>query len=303
MSTQKTTFFSKNEIICPTCKEVFNREELQTGRGRLNAGELTEELRRLYIPTQKYGLINPLIYPIIVCPNCLFAGMQTDFVPSNDPNFETTGLAEIENRKNMMNAVFGTSLNFRDYRNTITGLASYLLAFASTVLLNKYSSPTARRGMYALRAAWLANDLAEESNLDHFRELSTEMYYQAYINYDKAIDLQIKGKESFDGFKWMGPDIDTNFGYDGLLYITSWLSMKHMDDLPNSEKIIKLGQVKRVLSKIFGVGKSNREKPSVIVSHSKNLYTIANNLLKKLEDEGCDISIAEEIENKADENE
>ena len=39
---------------------------MMTGSGRLNAGELTEELRRLYIPSKKYGEVNPLIYYIVV---------------------------------------------------------------------------------------------------------------------------------------------------------------------------------------------------------------------------------------------
>ncbi|MGL4387941.1 MAG: DUF2225 domain-containing protein [Brevinema sp.] len=303
MSTPRTTFFSKNEITCPVCSAIFKKEELQTGRGRLNAGNLTEELHRLYIPTQKYGLINPLIYPILVCPECYFAGFQTDFAPSTDPNFVSNASIDTENRKKIIASVFGGQLNFQDYRNQFTGLASYLLAFASTIHFNKYSSPTARRALYSLRAAWIAKDLFEKSNINHFKELSDEMYYQAYINYDKAIDLQIKGKESFDGFKWMGPDIDTNFGYDGLLYITAYLSIKHIDDFPPSEQIIKIGQAKRVLSKIFGVGKSNREKPGVLVSHAKNLYIKANNILKILEDDGMDISIAEQIENEADTNE
>ncbi len=39
------TFFSKEEIKCPVCGAAFYREEMRTGRGRLIAGELTEELR------------------------------------------------------------------------------------------------------------------------------------------------------------------------------------------------------------------------------------------------------------------
>lgn len=298
MSSPKITFFSKHEIICPVCESVFQKEELQTGRGRLNAGELTDELRRLYIPTQKYGAVNPLIYPILVCPECLFAGMQPDF--KSGLKDISHAFEEKENRKNLILSIFGRSLNFRDYRNEITGLASYILGFASSIHLDKYSSPTARRGLYALRSAWLADDLYKKSNLDHFKDLRTEMYYQAYLCYDKAIDLQIKGKESFDGFKWMGPDIDTNYGYDGLLYIVAFLNIKHIDSLSPSDQIIKIGQTKRVLSKIFGVGKSNRDKPGVLVTHAKNLYFQANELLKTLEEDGLDISVAEEIENSGD---
>ena len=32
---------------------LFHKEEMMTGGGRLNAGDLTTELRRLYIPSKK----------------------------------------------------------------------------------------------------------------------------------------------------------------------------------------------------------------------------------------------------------
>ena len=53
--------------------EQFLREELLSGSGRLLAGELTDELRRTYIPSQKYGAVYPLIYSIGVCPQCFLA--------------------------------------------------------------------------------------------------------------------------------------------------------------------------------------------------------------------------------------
>ena len=55
------TFFSKNSITCPVCNNEFRREDMRTGRGRLIAGSLTKELRRLYEPTEKYGEVNNLV--------------------------------------------------------------------------------------------------------------------------------------------------------------------------------------------------------------------------------------------------
>ena len=51
------TFFSKEQIICPICNTHFKREELKSGGGRLIAGDLTDELRRIYDPSAKYGEI------------------------------------------------------------------------------------------------------------------------------------------------------------------------------------------------------------------------------------------------------
>ena len=296
----QVTFFSKNIITCPACQTKFQKEELQTGRGRLNAGDLTLELRRMYIPTQKYGIINPMIYPIVVCPSCLFAGLLSDLkkvLPATVPEIQ----AEEENRDKLLSDIFGEKIDFTTYRDTVEGLAAYILAFASTIHLPKESSPTARRGLYALRAAWLADDLYQKDKLKHFKELRDSLYYQSYINYTDCLTRQYTHQESFDGFVWMGPDVDTNFGYDGLLYMIAYLSMKHVHLLDPQEQIVKVGTLKRVLSKIFGVGKSTKNKPQVLVTNSKNLYTKATKLLEKLATSGFDTSVADDIENQEDE--
>ena len=55
MQSVKVTFFSKNPIECPLCNTKFYKEDLLSGRGRLIAGDLSDELRRFYEPSQKYG--------------------------------------------------------------------------------------------------------------------------------------------------------------------------------------------------------------------------------------------------------
>lgn len=291
------TFFSKNLITCPACGTEFQREELQTGRGRINAGDLTDELRRLYIPTQKYGTVNPLIYPIVVCPECFFAGLPSDMQKMTETQISKIN-KDKANRLNLIRKLFGETLNFKDYRNAITGLGSYILAFMNTIHLSKEFSPTARRGLYTLRAAWLADDVYKKTNLTHFKNLQQEMYRQALINYENALERQMKNIEPFDGFVWMGPDVDTNFGYDGMLYITAVLTLKNLDLFSREEQIYKIGRTKIILSKIFGIGKSNKEKPKALVSQSKNLYMTANNILKEFAEQGIDISAAETEEDQ-----
>ncbi len=303
MSTKKqtVTFFSKHINTCPACNTEFQKEELQTGRGRINAGDLTLELRRMYIPTQKYGVVNPLIYTMLVCPSCYLAGFPNDFV--NIPKEKIQQIQnEAENRHTLIKQIFGKDLDFTEPRDTVEGLASYILAFACTIFLQPEQSPTARRGLFSLRAAWLADDLYKASKLEHFKELSDALYYQAYINYDLCLELQLKNKEPFDGFVWMGPDIDTNFGYDGLLYIIALLTHKHLHLHTQEEQIVKLGGIKKVLSKIFGNGKAAKNKPAILVTNAKESYTKANTLLKQLADKGLDTSVADEIE-KQDEEE
>ena len=61
MAEGKISYRAKNETACPVCDNTFRREELLTGGGRMNAGDLTDELHRIYLPTQRYGEVYPLI--------------------------------------------------------------------------------------------------------------------------------------------------------------------------------------------------------------------------------------------------
>ena len=78
-SPMKVSFFQKNKIRCPVCETSFYREDMLTGRGRLIAGELTDQLRRLYEPSQKVGEVFPLIYTMTVCPSCFYSALPEDF--------------------------------------------------------------------------------------------------------------------------------------------------------------------------------------------------------------------------------
>ena len=49
------SYYSKDQVECPVCGAKFKREEMYSGGGRVIAGDLTEELRRLYEPSAKYG--------------------------------------------------------------------------------------------------------------------------------------------------------------------------------------------------------------------------------------------------------
>ena len=79
------TYYTKQSVICPVCKKPFPREELLSGGGRLIAGGLTDELRRTYEPSSKYGTIYPLIYSVGVCSSCNAAMFWNDMTSFNDP--------------------------------------------------------------------------------------------------------------------------------------------------------------------------------------------------------------------------
>ena len=83
-ASERITYFSKDPIVCPVCGSKFFREDLLSGRGRLVAGDLTDELRRMYEPTQKYGELYPIVYSVTVCPVCYFAAFPQDFLSVDD---------------------------------------------------------------------------------------------------------------------------------------------------------------------------------------------------------------------------
>ncbi len=102
---QKVTFFEKKQTVCPVCDAKFYREDLLSGGGRLIAGDLTKELRRLYEPSKRYGDVRPLVYAVTVCPVCYFAALGPDFEALPDANVkraETNG----DERRESVSLVF-----------------------------------------------------------------------------------------------------------------------------------------------------------------------------------------------------
>jgi hypothetical protein len=270
---EEITFYSKREIICPVCNTPFKREDLLTGRGRLNAGELTNELRRMYISTQKYGDINPLIYPITVCPNCYYASEKEDFTKISSKTAER--LADLRSvRAQYVMKIFGYVPDFFEKRDLVAGIASYIFAISSySVFEKKKFSPTVKCGVASLRAAWLFGDLFRESQNTVYQELSEVFYRKAADFYTIALQNQYNGKEGLDYANWLGPDTDYNFGYDGFLYICGILRYKNTVYIEDPyEKIRVYEEVKRTLSKVFGMGRRAKDKPQILLDLARDVY-------------------------------
>jgi len=132
----KVTFQSKKVYNCPACDTSFNKEELLSGGGRLIAGQLTDELHRLYEPSAKYGVIFPLIYQSIVCPDCWFASMESDFsLLPQDKRAKAENETEI--RKKKASLIF-PDVDFTENRNLMDGAASqYLTLLVMIITVNQ----------------------------------------------------------------------------------------------------------------------------------------------------------------------
>lgn len=277
---KKISFRKKDPIKCPICMNEFHREEMLTGRGRLKAGNLTDELRRNYEPTEAYGLVYPMAYTLNVCPRCLFTAFPKDF--NNLTEEEISKISNLSQaRVNTVKKFFG-NIDFNDDRDLRLGAAAYMLAIDVYNLRNRKIAPTFKKAVCSIRAAWLFADLAEANPEKPYKKISNFFYTKSYSYYGEVLELIQNGKEPAEAAGFMGPDTDKNWGYDGILYMYAMLTMKvGAREKDIVKRIQNFDKTKRYLSRIFGIGKSSKDKPSQILDMTKDLYDKMNELLDK----------------------
>ncbi|HDQ13448.1 MAG TPA: DUF2225 domain-containing protein [Sediminispirochaeta sp.] len=272
------TFFSKESINCPVCGTDFHREDMRTGRGRLIAGSLTRFLRRLYEPTEKYGEVYPLIYPVTVCPNCLYAAFPQDFSNINPKTREALE-GDIEARKKSLKKIF-PELDFNKPRNIEMGIAAYHYCILSLQHFPKDRSPTVKSGVSALRAAWLCEDLHRKVPGEHFDYLANIYYHKAWFYYTEALNKDENGEEGIADAGQLGPDVDQNYGYDGVLYIAALLEFLHGPKSNPEQRHASLQRAKTMVGRLFGHGRASKDKPSTLLERAKEVYREINQELK-----------------------
>lgn len=276
------SYRAKEATNCPICGEKFFKEFLLTGGGRLIAGNLTAELRRLYVPSKKFGVVIPLIYPISVCPNCYYSSFGDDFNKIQDQEIQKIK-SETSSRKEDIHKIFG-KLNFQDNRNLITGTASYILALDCYQKRGYTISPTPKKAICSLRAAWLLGDIHEKFPDIGYDKIQRFLYLKSASYYKKLLEIMSSGSEPHDQFvHLLGPDTDKNWGFDGVIYLNSYFNFKFLDEFASSdqEKVKKLEETKRMVGKLYGLGKVSKSKPSVLVNLARDLYEAIN---KKIEE-------------------
>ncbi|MBI9102979.1 MAG: DUF2225 domain-containing protein [Spirochaetales bacterium] len=280
---EKLTFLSKNKIKCPVCEAKFSREELFTGRGRLIAGDLTNELRRLYEPSQKYGEVFPLIYTLDVCPECYYASFQSDF--TGIPADTASQLFEHKNERMESITKLVGELDFNNPRSLREGAASYYLAMHSYEYFPSSFSPAVKQGLCTLRAAWLFNDLHAKFPSDNYDYVARIFYRKAAFFYTQSVENESSGKESVAEVPHLGPDLDKNYGYDGILYLSALLEYKYGSKENLELRRESLSTAKRTVARIFGMGKASKNKPAALLNNSKDLH---DQLTKELAEAGDD---------------
>jgi uncharacterized protein (DUF2225 family) len=267
---QKVTYFEKKQAVCPVCDAKFYREDLLSGGGRLIAGQLSGELRRIYEPSKKYGFIQPLIYPITVCPICYFAALPQDFSALPEASARKAEVNGDERRESLA-AIF-PQLDFTAPRTLREGVASHYFALMCAEFFDKRSNPTFKSGLAALRAAWLLGDLHGQEHGENWDQLSRLFYRKALFYYQLALERESAGQEAFDQNLWMGPDLDKNYGYYGVIYLAAYLEYKYGPTSDTARRVASLEYARRMMAKIFGAGKSSKNKPAAILDSAKDVY-------------------------------
>jgi uncharacterized protein (DUF2225 family) len=268
----KISFVSREEYHCPACETVFHREELLSGSGRLIAGAITDELHRLYEPSAKYGTIYPLAYPATVCPECWFASVDQDFA-NLPPQSRTRARDEREKRFTETRRIF-PSADFTRPRDLVNGAASWYLTLRCYEYYPKDFSPTIKQAIASLRAGWLFDELNGGYPGYHYDWLATLFKKKAQFLYNEAIlrEQGGKNKETLSGIKNFGPDTDKNYAYEGALYLSALLKLKYGPRDNAEQRIESLGAAKRTIAKIFGLGKSSKNKPGPLLERARELY-------------------------------
>ncbi len=280
---EKLTFLSKTKTDCPVCGASFSREELYTGRGRLIAGDLTDELRRMYQPSQKYGEVFPLSYTLYVCPECYYAAYHSDFMQV--PSDTVSSIMDARDARVAAITKLVGELDFASPRTLREGAVSYFLAMQSYDYFPSTFSPAIKQGLCALRAAWLFKELHRKYPGDNYDYVSKLFYRKASFFYSLSIENETKGVESVAEVPHLGPDLDKNYGYDGVIYLAALLEYRYGAREEMETRKEALINAKRTVARIFGMGKASKNKPAALLNNAKDLHDILTKELAEVEDD------------------
>ncbi|MGI5096349.1 DUF2225 domain-containing protein [Treponema socranskii] len=265
------SYWSKDKCLCPVCQKEFDREIMLSGQGRMIAGKLTDELHRIFEPSKRYGRIYPLIYDIGACPNCFTAMLWSDFKDIKNKDAIEKIYSHSEKRKQAVNTVF-PYFDLHRQRSLFDGCAMYYLALLTYEDANVELLPTMKRAILSLRLAWLSGELNERCPGHNYDYMSKVLYQKATFFYEQAVVNEMNRVEKSSTLANCGPDMDKNYGWDGVIYLCGLLEYKYGQTDDQQLRLKKLSQSKTAIARIFGLGKSSKAKPGPLLEKSRDLY-------------------------------
>lgn len=279
---RKLTYYEKKKSICPICKHSFKCENILSGGGRFNAGDLDVELHRHFLPTQEFGEVHPLLYSFMTCSECYYSTLSSDFEDDEkiDVLMQEALFSEKKTRLEYVTSIFG-EIDFTQPKDLRIGAASSFLALLCYEKLPSTFSPLYKAGLSALRGAWLLRALSKETQDKDFSYVALLCYNKAAFFFRRALDLE--GKGSLENVKNFGPDIDKDYGYNSLIYLNAYLKYKYgLSEEPKLRRD-EYNECLIFLAKIVDMKKVDKMKPTPIIERSSELYFTIKDAMK---DEG-----------------
>lgn len=275
------TYLSSQPITCPVCGHEFYVEKMQTGSGRLIAGDITDLLHRKYKPSQKYGKIDPLIYSIITCPDCYYSVLPQDFLKIPDDVADSLKSLSHE-RIDFANKIIGEIVDFTKAKTSESGAAGYALAIDCYDKFPKKMTPVIKQAICSIRCGYIFDDLNIERPGVYYDYLASLFYKKALFFYKYALELNQSKVQIMENMKVLGPDIDKDYGYDGVTYEIATLTVKYGEKTNPEIRQKELDEAKLYFGKLFGMGKSNVNKPKEILEKSKDFFDIITKEMAEL---------------------
>lgn len=275
------SYWSKEKCICPVCKKSFEKEIMLSGNGRMIAGGLSDDLHRTFEPSAKFGRVYPLIYEIGACPNCYTALLWNDFKDLKDKNSTDALFDGREDRRLKCETIF-PHFNLKKERTLYDGCAMYYLALLTYADIDPDYLPTMKSAFLSLRMAWLTKELDDVVPEHNFKYISDVMYRKALFFYQQAIQCETDRSEKCSTLNNFGPDMDKNYGWDGVIYLCGLLEYVYGQQEDLQLRLKKLSESKTAIARIFGLGKSSKNKPGPLLEKARDLY---DKLAKELNDD------------------
>jgi uncharacterized protein (DUF2225 family) len=273
------SFFQKNDTVCPICEHKFRKEELRVGGGRLIAGPLGNDLRRYYEASKKFGDVYPLVYYVMTCPACLYSTLGSDFA-NPDPKAIDALRADEDERRKAVDLIFPT-LDWTSLKTLKEGAAGYFLAIMCYQHFSSGFSPTIKSAICSLRTSWCLADLHKKFPTENFDYLERIFNHKARFFYSLTVDRETSGEETVNASMNFGPDVDNNFGFDGVMYLTGYLEYHFGSQANPAQREQSLTMARRAIARLVGMGKSSRNKPSVLIEKAKDLHHLIGEEIKE----------------------
>lgn len=151
------------QVVCPVCAHEFDSYNY-----RIKSQALVEKESDFH---EIYEKFDPIIYDVVVCPECYYANVQVKF---GDLKAQYMEILQQKERK--------STYDFRQDRNLTLGLESINLAILTLEQLEVKNSML--YGNLYLKKAWIYRNMKDESGEQENLIKAMEFYEQKYLSAD-----------------------------------------------------------------------------------------------------------------------